>query len=162
FSYELFRRVAGKIIPVEELQAYAGAEKLDMTRLALNLSAYVNGVAHRHAETTRAMFPGYDIRAVTNGIHPETWAHPAFAALYEKLYAQWWHDPLMLMRADQLSDDDIWNAHAAAKSDLCRLVREAVGAEFDPEVPIIGFARRMTGYKRPSLLFSDIERLAAI
>jgi starch phosphorylase len=162
FSYDLFRRVAGKIIAVEELQAYAGADALDMTRLALNLSAFVNGVAHRHAETTRAMFPGYDIRAVTNGIHPETWAHPAFAALYGKLFAQWWHDPLMLMRADQLPDDDIWSAHAAAKADLCRLVRETVGTEFDPEVPIIGFARRMTGYKRPSLLFSDVERLAAI
>jgi len=162
FSYDLFRRVAGKIISVEELQTYAGGDKLDMTRLALNLSAYVNGVAHRHAETARAMFPGYDIRAITNGIHPETWAHPAFAALYEKMYAQWWHDPLMLMRADQLSDDDIWGAHAAAKADLCKLVRESVGTEFDPEVPVIGFARRMTGYKRPSLLFSDAERLSAI
>jgi starch phosphorylase len=162
FSYDLFRRVAGKVISLEELQTYAGEDKLDMTRLALNLSAYVNGVAHRHAETTRAMFPGYDIRAVTNGIHPETWAHPAFAALYAKLHAQWWHDPLMLMRADQLSDDDIWNAHAAAKADLCRLVRETVGTEFDPGVPIIGFARRMTGYKRANLLFSDVERLTAI
>jgi starch phosphorylase len=32
----------------------------------------------------------------------------------------------------------------------------------DPDIPIIGFARRMTGYKRPELLFSDVERLAAI
>jgi starch phosphorylase len=32
----------------------------------------------------------------------------------------------------------------------------------DPHIPIIGFARRMTAYKRPDLLFSDIERLKAI
>ncbi len=162
FSYDLFRHVAGKIIPVEDLRAYAGAEKLDMTRLALNLSAYVNGVAHSHAETTRAMFPGYDIRAVTNGIHSETWVHPDFAKLYEAHFPRWWHDPEMLVRADQLSDGAIWSAHAAAKADLCRRVRETVGAELDPKVPIIGFARRMTGYKRPSLIFSDVERLAAI
>lgn len=162
FSYDLFRHVAGKIIPVEELQAYAGAEKLDMTRLALNLSAYVNGVAYRHAETTRAMFPGYDIRAITNGIHSETWVHPAFAALFEEHFPLWWHDPEMLMRADQLPDEAIWSAHAAGKADLCRVVRDAVGAKFDPQLPIIGFARRMTGYKRPSLLFSDVERLVAI
>ena len=31
-----------------------------MTRLALNLSGYVNGVASRHAETTARMFPGYN------------------------------------------------------------------------------------------------------
>jgi starch phosphorylase len=162
FSYDLFRHVAGKLIAVEELQAYAGADKLDMTRLALNLSAYVNGVAHRHAETTRAMFPGYDIRAITNGIHSETWVHPAFAALYEQHFPRWWHDPEMLVRADQLADDAVWSAHGAAKDDLCRLVRETLGTELDPEVPIIGFARRMTGYKRPNLLFSDVERLAAI
>jgi starch phosphorylase len=162
FSYDLYRRVAGDIIPIEELRAYSGEEKLDMTRLALNLSAFVNGVAQRHAETTRAMFPGYKIRAITNGVHPETWAHPAFAALYEKHFPRWWHDPLLLMRADQLPDDAIWAAHMAAKADLCRTLREAVGANFDPELPIIGFARRMTGYKRANLLFSDMERLAAI
>jgi glycogen phosphorylase len=162
FGYDLFRRVAGAIISIEELREYAGAEKLDMTRLALNLSDYVNGVAHRHAETTRAMFPGYDIRAITNGIHSETWVHPKFAALYDQHFPRWWHDPEMLMRADQLSDDAVWDAHLAGKADLCRLVRDSVGASFDPELPIIGFARRMTGYKRPNLLFSDVERLAAI
>jgi starch phosphorylase len=31
-----------------------------------------------------------------------------------------------------------------------------------PDVPLLGFARRMTGYKRPDLLFSDLERLQAI
>src|SRR5208337_5031619 len=31
-----------------------------------------------------------------------------------------------------------------------------------PELPIIGFARRMTGYKRPDLLFTDLARLRAI
>jgi starch phosphorylase len=108
------------------------------------------------------MFPGYDIRAITNGIHSETWVHPSFAALYEQHFPRWWHDPEMLMRADQLSDDAVWEAHLAGKSDLCRLVRDSVGAVFDPELPIIGFARRMTGYKRPNLLFSDIERLAEI
>lgn len=162
FSYDLFSRVAGKIMPVEELRAYAGAERLDMTRLALNLSAYVNGVAQSHAETTRQMFPGYDIRAVTNGIHSETWVHPRFAELYDAHFPLWWHDPEMLVRADQLPDDAIWQAHAAAKAELCALVRETVGAEFDPALPIIGFARRMTGYKRPNLLFSDVERLSAI
>jgi starch phosphorylase len=132
FGYELFRHVAGKIIAVDELKTYAGAEKLDMTRLALNLSAYVNGVAQRHAETTRAMFPGYDIRAITNGIHSETWVHPKFAALYEEHFPRWWHDPEMLVRGDQLPDEAVWSAHRAAKADLCTLVHGASGIEFDP------------------------------
>lgn len=162
FSYDLFRRIAGGIISIDELRLYAGAERLDMTRLALNLSAYVNGVARRHAETTRAMFPGYDIQAITNGIHSETWVHPAFAALFEESFSRWWHDPEMLVRADQLADDAVWNAHLGAKGDLCALVRERTGVNFNAERPIIGIARRMTGYKRPNLLFSDIERLLDI
>ena len=32
----------------------------------------------------------------------------------------------------------------------------------DPGLPILGFARRMTAYKRPDLLFTDLERLQAI
>ena len=31
-----------------------------------------------------------------------------------------------------------------------------------PDLPLIAFARRMTGYKRPDLLFADLERLRAI
>jgi starch phosphorylase len=61
-----------------------------------------------------------------------------------------------------LPDNDLWNAHEKAKADLCRLVRDHCGLEFDPARPVIGFARRMTGYKRPDLLFSDLQRLAAI
>ena len=34
-----------------------------MTQLALNLAGYINGVARRHAETTRQMFPGYRVHA---------------------------------------------------------------------------------------------------
>jgi starch phosphorylase len=36
------------------------------------------------------------------------------------------------------------------------------GIEFSLDLPILGFARRMTPYKRPDLLFSDLERLRAI
>lgn len=162
FSYDLFERVAGEVIPIEDLRSFAGQNELDMTRLALNLSAYVNGVAYSHAETTRGMFPGYDIRAITNGVHAETWAHSGFAALYDSAFPRWWHDPEMLVRADQLPDDAIWSAHAAAKADLCRLVADTTGVALRADVPILGFARRMTGYKRPTLLFSDLDRLRAI
>ncbi|MDZ4783920.1 MAG: alpha-glucan family phosphorylase [Planctomycetia bacterium] len=162
FGYDLFQSIAGKIISVDDLRMFAGSDRLDMTRLALNLCGYVNGVARRHAETARVMFPGYDIQAITNGIHSETWVHPRFSELFETNFPRWWHDPEMLVRADQLSDDAIWSSHLAGKTDLCDLVRDTTGTIFDPELPIIGFARRMTGYKRPNLLFTDKERLLSI
>jgi glycogen phosphorylase len=41
-------------------------------------------------------------------------------------------------------------------------VMKKVGIQFDAEQPIIGFARRMAGYKRPELIFSDMDRLQSI
>lgn len=162
FSYELVERVCTDLMPTEALKVFGGAERLNMTRLALNLSGYVNGVAQRHAVTAREMFPGFDVRAVTNGVHVCTWAHPAFAQLFQAHYPQWQHEPEVLARADTLPDDELWAAHEKAKTDLCNMVRDATGVVLDPRLPIIGFARRMTGYKRPDLLFSDLARLASI
>ena len=41
-----------------------------MTYLALRFSGYVNGVAMRHGEVSRGMFPSYEISAITNGMPP--------------------------------------------------------------------------------------------
>ena len=55
-----------------------GQDELNMTRLALNLSRYVNGVAKRHGEVSREMFPGYSIESITNGVHSWTWTADSF------------------------------------------------------------------------------------
>ncbi len=68
-----------------------------MTRLALSLSGYVNGVARMHADTTAQMFPGHSIDAVTNGVHLETWAHDAFARLFSARFPHWRQDPATLV-----------------------------------------------------------------
>ncbi|MFN3330103.1 MAG: alpha-glucan family phosphorylase, partial [Pyrinomonadaceae bacterium] len=57
---------------------------------------------------------------------------------------------------------EIWNAHSAARELLFKKVRELTGEVLDPDALTLGFARRMTAYKRPDLLFSDTERLRAI
>lgn len=163
FSYEDVRRVLGSdFVPLDEIKPLAGEDRLNMTRLALNLSGYINGVARRHAETTQRMFPGYRIAAITNGVHAPTWIHPAFAKLYQDILPNWGHEPELLVRADQLRDEDVWAAHQTAKRELVEEIRRSTGVVMDPEVPLIGFARRMTGYKRPDLLFSDMQRLRAI
>ena len=162
FSYDLFERLLPDFVDLDALKALAGGDRLNMTRLALNLSGYVNGVARRHAETTEHMFPGYRVHAITNGVHVGTWTHDAFAALFQANLPQWQHEPEILVRALQLQENDVWRCHVAAKHDLIERVAALTGVALDPEKPIIGFARRMTGYKRPLLMFSDIERLKAI
>lgn len=162
FPYALVRKMLGDYIEIADLKHYAGEDSLNMTRLALNLSSYINAVSERHAQTTTGLFPGYDVRAITNGVHAPTWTHKSFAQLFSASFPQWAHEPEVLERADQLSDESIWNAHETAKRDLLAHMEEWSGLELHPDKPIIGFARRMTEYKRPGLLFSDVGRLAEI
>ena len=162
FPYDLVERLLPDFVERDALQRLAGRDGLNMTRLAFNLSGYINGVARRHAETTERMFPGYRVHAVTNGVHAGTWTHEAFARLYQANFPRWQHEPEILVRVLQLPEEEIWRCHQAAKADLVARVEAVTGTALDPELPILGFARRMTGYKRPMLIFSDLERLAAI
>ena len=163
FSYDLVARMLGDYLDLATLKAFAGRDELNMTCLALNLSDYVNGVARRHAETSRQLFPGYRVRAITNGVHPLAWTSAGFARLYDEHLPGWCHEPEVLARADRLLPDDaVWAAHAAARNALISTVKDLAGVALRPDVPILGFARRMTGYKRPDLLFSDLPRLRSI
>jgi len=162
FPYTLVQSVLDGFIDLAELKRHAGEDDCNLTRLAFNLSGFVNGVARSHASTTRQMFPGYSVDAITNGIHAGTWAHPAMAELFEHEMPDWRSEPDALVAADQIDDQPLADAKRAAKDQLVTLVKQATGVALDPELPIIGFARRMTGYKRPALILSDIERLKAI
>jgi len=163
FAYELVEQVIDEIIARPVLHSLGGEERLNMTRLALNLSEYVNGVAIRHAETSARMFPGYHVRAITNGVHPATWTHKAFAQIYDTHVPGWCHEPETLLRVDHvIADDAIWQAHLQAKQDLLELLQHTTTTTFNPDVITLGFARRMTAYKRPDLLFTDLQRLRAI
>ncbi len=162
FAYDLVRRTLGDFVDVATLKALAGTEVLNMTCLALNLSDYVNGVAKRHAEVSEKLYPGYRVHAITNGVHPFTWTHASFAALYDVHLPGWCHESGILVRADSIPDAAIWQAHVQAKDHLMQKVKILSGVALDPTVPVLGFARRMTAYKRPDLLFSDISRLKSI
>lgn len=162
FPYSLVESLLSKYIDIDQLKLIAGESDLNMSRLALQLSGYINGVAMRHAKTARQMFPGYRIRAITNGVHLPTWVHPAFHEIYNQHYPSWSYEPAVLVQAEQLPSESVWAAHMAAKNDLIDLVARQSGCQFDPNKPIIGYARRMTSYKRPEMLFNDLERLARI
>jgi starch phosphorylase len=162
FSYDLVQRLLGDIIPLETLKALGGQDQLDMTRLALNTSKYVNGVAKRHKEFSLTLFPGYNISAITNGVHSFTWTCECFRRLYDRYLPGWANEPELLVRVDSVPDEEIWLAHMEAKEQLVRYVRERSGVQLDPNVLTLGFARRATGYKRATLLFSNLKRLEEI
>jgi starch phosphorylase len=132
---------------------------LHMTLLALRLSGYVNGVAMRHGEVSREMFPAYAIDAITNGVHAGTWTSKPFQELFDKHIPRWRHDNLFLRYAIAIPLDDIREAHASAKRALLEEVERRTEVKLDPNALTIGFARRSTPYKRGDLIFSDPARL---
>jgi starch phosphorylase len=78
FTYDLVKELMGETADLEVLRRFGGKERLNMTLFALNLSKYVNGVAKKHRDVSREMFPSYEIQAITNGIHSYTWTCESF------------------------------------------------------------------------------------
>jgi len=163
FPYPLVAEVLGDtLLPFEELRELAGHEDLNMTTLALNLSRFVNGVAKKHGQVSQAMFPGYEIHAITNGIHPLTWASPYMVALFNDFIQGWAVQPELLVRIDLVPDLQVWEAHQGAKAYLAQYIKEVTGQKLELDVLTIGFARRVATYKRNDLIFHDLERLLAL
>jgi starch phosphorylase len=162
FPYDLVCRILGEPIPLNVLRELGGRDNLNMTRLGLNLSEFINGVAKKHTEVSRKMFPGYEISAITNGVHSFTWTCDNFKRLYDKYLPGWANEPELFVRVGRIPDEEIWNAHMDAKKTLLDYVKEDTGVEMSPDILTIGFARRATAYKRADLIFTDIARLERI
>jgi starch phosphorylase len=162
FPYSLVKRVLGEEIPISLLQELSGHDVLNMTMLALNLSRFVNGVAKKHGEVSQALFPGFEIHAITNGVHPFTWTSPHFVKLFSHYLPSWGKEPELLVRVDSIPDAEIWDAHCGAKAMLFQYIEETTGHQLNPDLLTIGFARRVATYKRGNLIFSNLERLLEI
>jgi len=164
----------------------------NMTVLAMKMSSYRNAVSLLHGKVTRkmwhALWPNIKgaevpIVHVTNGIHVPTWVAPEMAHLYEKYLDRDWikkHDDIGVWeRILEIPDDEIWAVRQLLKRKLMGAMREraqkrwaengvtdrqvlAMGSLLDQNVLTLGFVRRFTEYKRPALVFRDIERLKRI
>ncbi len=136
--------------------------KLNMTMLAFLNSEYVNGVAMRHREVSRTMFPGFRIDSITNGVHSATWTSEEFKTLYDKHIPGWRQDPFNLRYVLSISRMEIWEAHLEAKKKLIDYVNAETKIGMDYNTFTIGFARRSTPYKRLELFFREINTLLDI
>jgi glycogen phosphorylase len=125
------------------------------------------------------------ITYVTNGVHTPTWVAPLIRTLLEKYVGEDWATVCTHERErwqagiESIPNEELWRAHRLLKQRLVAFVRhrslharlqrnesrdytEAARILFDPEALTIGFARRVAGYKRWSLLLTDPDRLQRI
>jgi starch phosphorylase len=169
-----------------------GGPLFNMTALAMRTAGAVNGVSQLHGEITRQMWqpiwPGtpadrLPVKALTNGVHVPTWMSSEIATLLETHLGPDWierhDDPAFCDGVLRIPDEELWAARQALREFLFNFIRErarhrwttegiaaprivAAGTMFDHNTLTIGFARRFTSYKRPELIFTDSDRLAAI
>lgn len=162
FPLELAQKVLGDRPEFHHPQVFCCDGQLNLTFLALNLSHYVNGVAKRHRDVSRLMFPNRQIDSITNGVHAQRWTSPAIQKAFDQYVPGWREDNFSLRSALRIPDTAIRAAHLAAKQELIDRILNITGETFDSTRFTIGFARRATAYKRTDLLFHEIERLRKI
>ncbi len=163
FSLDLAQQVLGEKLVDTLISAECCADgTLNMTHLALSLSRYVNGVAMRHGQISRDMYPTYPVNSITNGVHAGTWAAASFERLYDSYIPEWRRDYNYLRYAIMIQRDEIRQAHAEAKRNLLVEVQRRSGVQLDQSVMTLGFARRASTYKRADLLLSNADRLRRI
>ena len=163
FEQGMVNRVLGtEYIPAQINNAVFEGGMLNMTRLGFSFSNHINGVAKKHGEVTRELFPGYRVESITNGVYARDWVSPPFAQLFDRYLPGWQADPHSLRYVLSIPLDAIAAAHAEAKRTLITYVNDHHHAQMRPEYFTIGFARRAASYKRAHMLFSDIDRLTRI
>jgi starch phosphorylase len=162
FSYSMVESLLGDYMDPGLVRRYGGKDYLNMTLLGFNMSSYINGVAKKHGEVSRSMFPGYSINSITNGVHPPTWISESFQRVYDKHMRDWKKDPFLFRYAVGIPNEEIWNAHMESKKKLIDHINNEYNKELNYETLTIDFTRRITEYKRPALIFSDTERLKKI
>ncbi len=157
FPFDMVERILKTEVPISLLRELSGEDQLNMTTLGLNLSRFANGVAKRHGEVSKEMFPLHQIDFITNGIHTFTWVHEPFSKLFDRYIPLWREDPRYLRQAEIIPETEVWEAHLQGKRELFKFLPKDAG--FDPDILTLGFARRAAAYKRANLMFQDPDRL---
>lgn len=126
------------------------------------------------------------IRYVTNGVHVSTFLAREWANLFDQRQRDWrrhlcdrtfWHEAL-----EQIPDLRFWSLRQSLKREMLEDVAQRVLNQHrrngsseavirkalslitlqDQDILVVGFARRFATYKRATLLFNDLERLAQL
>ncbi|HVN41734.1 MAG TPA: alpha-glucan family phosphorylase, partial [Steroidobacteraceae bacterium] len=166
-------------------------EPFNMAHLAARTCARVNGVSKLHGEVSRRIFaplfprwPETEVPVghVTNAVHVPSWDSPWADHLWTEACGKerWLGNPQLLSDAvGRLTDAQIWEFRGMERRDLVDYARRRLQHQYgqrgantetvselrnalDPNILTLGFARRFTEYKRPTMLLQQRERLVRL
>jgi len=161
---------------------------LEMAVLALRSAGSANGVSRLHGAVSRRLFAGLfprwpepeiPVGSVTNGVHVATWVSDELRELWQLCSGEGcWDQPDRVdwAQLDTVPDEALWAARTRERARLVAWARERLAMHLaqrgepaervagaasvlDPGALTIGFARRFAEYKRPTLLFSQPDRV---
>lgn len=164
----------------------------NMAHLAMNTAGFVNGVSKLHGLVSKKMWVGgfkdipfneIPIDHVTNGVHTASHLSNEMHELLVRYLGDKYLDPNHFKEAskriDEIPDEELWRTHERRRERLVAFARQRLRKQveqrggsllelnaakevLDASALTIGFARRFATYKRATLIFKDIERLASI
>jgi len=156
-------------------QKVEGQELFSLTAFSMRHSGTVNAVSQAHQEVARKLWAflwpdlapdQVPIGYVTNGVYPTRWVADPIGALYDKHLSPNWRqrtdDSTLWRKAGEIPDKALWRARLLAKKKLTAEVLRRTGRKIDTDALILSYARRLVEYKQPTLLISDLSRLASI
>ena len=176
----------GRVDPSDEREPFCS------TILGLKMSRWRNGVSALHARVSRAMWrkvwpelpqERIPIGFITNGVHVATWLAQQMDELYSRYLGKDWQDklddPHTWRKITEIDDAELWETDQFQRNHLIEYVRRNAFAQakargeseeictaaqncLRPSVLTIGFARRMTTYKRGDFLLRDLNWLDRI
>jgi alpha-glucan phosphorylase-like protein len=162
FNYDQAWNVLGDNLPWH-IKKIAGEEQLSMTHLAMHLSRKSFGVSEVHGLVSNSMFPGENIDFITNGVHLARWASPEMQKIFDTYIKDWRDHPEELSKhCRDIPDAELMAAHMAAKKRLIDHANNFAPVPLDPNVLTITGARRVVSYKRPELIYTNLERLTEV
>jgi glycogen phosphorylase len=167
------------------------SESFNTAYLAISGSGSINGVSRLHGKVSRQLFAPLFLRwpieevpigHVTNGVHMPTWDSPEADRLWtEACGKDRWLGTLENLEQNILcvSNKRLWELRTVGQEQFIQFIRKRYARQlatvgmpqeeienarhlFDPEILIMGFARRFAGYKRPNFLLKDPDRLKRI
>ena len=161
FSIARCSEILGELVPQNlKLPSLISKNRLHMTELGLYFSRSANGVSKLHGEVAQKQFPDFKIDFITNGVYHPHWIGNAFCKLFDDRLQNWRLNPNLLLDLNNISDEELMNAHQYQKKDLINHVNSKSKSQFSSNILTIGFARRAAEYKRACLIFSDLKRLS--
>ena len=169
-------------------EALAVAQKKCIAKAAAALITAEDFVFLDAGSTTLALVrelsgPALDARYVTNGVHVPSYTGAPMRALLDNVLGPGWQeqspDSSIWSKIDEIPDEGLWAVRQLQKKQLLDYLRASLPEFFKkfaipyekqkemaacltPSSLVIGFARRFAPYKRATLLFADLDRLARI